>query len=94
VETRWWRLALIADHSTGRAPTRQDRVVEARPVNRIALLEIIEAASGRIDGGLHSENEALVTALALVAARERQVLGDVTVADLAGAQSHAGVRRR
>jgi Rrf2 family protein len=66
----------------------------ARPANRITLLEIIEAASGRIDGGLHSKNEALLTALALVAARERQVLEDVTLADLAGVQSHAGVRRR
>jgi Rrf2 family protein len=56
----------------------------ARPAVKITLLEIIEAASGRIDGGLHSKNEALTTALAIVAARERQVLGDVTLADLAG----------
>ena len=42
------------------------------------------ATSGRIEGALVSKDEALVTALALVAARERQVLGEVTLDDLAG----------
>lgn len=54
----------------------------ARPANKITLLELIEAASGPIEGNSLLENEPLETALRLLAAAERKVLSGVTLADL------------
>lgn len=56
----------------------------ARPIRSVTLLEIIEAANGRIDGVSQTKNEALETALALVSAATRRILSDVTLADLIG----------